>query len=309
MSDAKQNWYEKKESTNSFGIKIVIWAFKLGGWPLANTILFFITSFVWLFNSRVKKYSNEYAENLRAYATREGKKLPKFSSFWHIFRFCQSVLEKLLAWQGLLTVKAVTSVDNAHERMLEVAAQSEGAVIIGGHLGNIEMLRAMNSGFTDKSINILILTANSSKFLKVMENINPASNLNFIAADDITPGTIIDLSEKVKRGEWVVVLADRLVNENSRSVEVEFLTKKVSLPQGPWILAHLLQVPVYTLFNVKSNGEQRVYFKEWGCVSLSRKNKEADISKYATKYVEEMSEILLEAPCDWFNIYSYWKEK
>ncbi|MGN1392486.1 MAG: hypothetical protein ACI4V7_00370 [Succinivibrionaceae bacterium] len=301
-----ESWYKKEESTNNFGITLVIYSFKLFGWFGANIILFFITLFIWLFNSKVKKISHDYFFYLSLYAKSKGINNLEGNTFFHIFCFCKSLLEKFLAWKGLITIDSVDSIDNAHKRMLEVASKPKGVLVFGAHIGNIEMLRALNQTVINKVLNIIILTSNSKKFLKYLNELNPNSNLNFIIAEDMNPGTMIDISEKVNKGEWIIVLADRVLNEKSRYVEVDFLTKKAKLPQGPWIMAQLLHVPVYTLYNIKINGKNTIYFNELGDVVLSRKNREEDIKKYAQIFADEMADILLKSPTSWFNFYDYW---
>lgn len=306
--NSNKNWHKKKEKTNFWGMDIIVFSFKIGGWYLANFILFFVTCFVWLFNPTIKNYSKEYFEHLNRYLKLNNYPPVKGSTFIHIFRFSQTILEKILAWKEIISIDYVDSVENAHNRMLEVAKKNEGAIVIGSHIGNIEMLRAINQTVSQKTINILILTSNSQKFLKYLNNINNKSNLNFIVVEDIHPGIITQLDEKVSAGEWVVVLADRLNNEKTRFSQVEFLSGKIKLPQGPWYLSHLLHVPVYSLFNVKINKRNTLFFNEWGIIQLSRKDKEKDIQVYAQKFACEMERVLIKAPYDWFNFYSYWHE-
>ena len=68
-------------------------------------------------------------------------------------------------------------------------------------------------------------------------------------------------------------------------------------------LSITIKAPVFALFGVKSGRKLKVYFKDLGRVEAPRREREAVFTQKATAFAQLMTEILLEAPLDWFNFY------
>ena len=232
-------------------------------------------------------------------------------------------MTRALAWSGRFTIDDIRSADSAHERMLKAA--EHGAFIIGSHVGNMEMLRAMNDQLTKKKINVLKMSSVYRGFAGYLKSLNSGYGLNIIEIDDISPdtddetvrekalaGTIaigIELEERVRNGEWVVMLGDRVIDRNTRYVEADFLGEKARFPDGPWIMASMLDVPCYVMHAVhdQKSGSIMLYFMEIGKVILPRgeKRKEA-LRRYVADYAAELERIIVRSPLDWGNFYDFW---
>ena len=66
--------------------------------------------------------------------------------------------------------------------------------------------------------------------------------------------------DKVEQGEIVVIVGDRTsATTGERSTRVEFLGKPASFSQGPFILAALLDCPVYFLFCLKDKKTKKYH--------------------------------------------------
>lgn len=301
---AQSDWTKQKESTSLFGIKLILFMYRIGGRFLVYPILYIIVFFVYLFNKKARLYSKTYLDMLAKNS--HANKVKKYSSYKHLFRFCESVLQKLLAWNNEIKIEEIVSVDNALERMRQAATREKGGVLISAHIGNIEMMRAFNTKLVDKKIHVLLLTSNSKKFFNVINSLDNNSSVGIIAVDEITPAVSMQLEECVNKGDWVCIMADRILQNDSRSIEVEFLGEKAKFPQGPWILAHLLKAPVYTVYITEVNGKYHLFYNDWGEITLNRRTRSEDISKYVNKFTSEIASVLENSPYDWFNIYDFW---
>jgi len=306
----KPNWQEKPESTSNFGISIVIRCYKYFGKNFSNLITWLIAIYVWMFNKNIRNISKNYLSTLKKYANEKEISLPKLSSLKHIHRFCNNTLDQILSWQSLMNLKDIKEIDNAHKRFVSQCEKKTGTIIIGTHIGNIEMLRAVTTHLNmNNKLNIFIWTANNQKFMNYLKKIDPHSNLNLIPSNNIDPSTIFTLEEKIQNGEILVILGDRLTSSNTKTVEVNFLGRKAIFPQGPWILANLLKAPVFTAYNIYKNNCYESYFFEWGPISLiKRYNREEEIRTYVQKFANEIEKIIFEAPYDWFNFYNFWDQ-
>lgn len=184
-----------------------------------------------------------------------------------------------------------------------------GHVALSSHIGNTEMLRGLNSFLDNTPVNIIMETGNSRKFMAFLKSVNPAAGLRLIPADSINPATIIMLKEAVDRGEWVALLADRLPPENSRSITVPFLGGEACFPEGPWILAALLEAPACLLHCISPRGEPELRLRELGVIKISRGIRREDLRRAVSGYARHLEELLLESPPDWFNFFDFWQER
>lgn len=303
-------WRSQHDSTSFLGIDIAVWIYKYLGSHATKLLLVIITTFIYIFSKKVRKISLDYLTRIRAFAKQNNVQLAPNNVWLHIYRFTEAVLERVLAWYGLLGYKDLYSQNDAIKRMQQELASPSGAVIIGGHIGSIELLRGVMKvcGGASRRVNIVIETNGSKKFLSYLKKINDKSVADFIAVDDINPATAMELQERVKNGEWVVILGDRLPHQKARSLKIPFLGSYALLPEGPWILALLLKVPIFTLFAVREERKVNVYFEPLGELKCARKERQACMEQKALLYAQIMQRILLKAPLDWFNFYDYFVE-
>ena len=318
-------WSKDREVDSSpLGIAIALWVFDHMGPAAYKALLSFIVTFYWFGAKKARGYSAEYLRLLRSYMDEQEKAgtLPpdayrgSLNTYLHIRNYGMCIMEKILSWNGRIGICNIVSRDNAHERMLEAA--KHGAFIIGSHIGNIEMLRAVNDHLTRKTVNVMMVTSAYKKFAGFLKNVNSDYGLNIIKVDDFCMGTDggngresslaaafeigIELRERIERGEWVVILLDG----DTEYVEVPLLGKPAHFPVGPWVLAAAVQAPCYLLHSVHENGQPVMYFREMGEVRLDRRNRMESIRKYAEIYASELENILMRSPLDWGNFYDYW---
>src|SRR5574344_342638 len=305
----KAEWQNKQESTSNFGLKLIIFCYRIFGRSFTLAIIWCISFTIFIFNKNIRYISRDYLLRIRSFAKSKNVLLPANGIIRHIYCFCSSLFDRILDWQGFVSKDDLISVNNALDILKRAELEERGALIVGAHIGSLDVLRAINSFKPKKIINILIIVSNSKRIVNFMSAINPNSSLNFIIADEITPATAIDLAQRVARNEWVVILGDRLLNSDTRSVEANFLGGKANFPQGPWILAHMLKVPVYTMFALRVGSKHKLILNEWGICSLPRKDRDKQLQLYVDKYAAELEQVLLVSPCEWFNFYSFWQEK
>ena len=251
-------WSKDREVDSSpLGIAIALWVFDHMGPAAYKALLSFIVTFYWFGAKKARGYSAEYLRLLRSYMDEQEKAgtLPpdayrgSLNTYLHIRNYGMCIMEKILSWNGRIGICNIVSRDNAHERMLEAA--KHGAFIIGSHIGNIEMLRAVNDHLTRKTVNVMMVTSAYKKFAGFLKNVNSDYGLNIIKVDDFCMGTDggngresslaaafeigIELRERIERGEWVVILGDRVLDGDTEYVEVPCMrTGSPSCTSGKW---------------------------------------------------------------------------
>lgn len=300
------SWRRKNESTSAFGMNVLLFFHRLFGNGAVRIIAWCASWLVWIFNKNVRRISDEYLRNLKASASEKGIKLGRLSSRRHIYAFCRSVAGKIVSWSGQTDFGDVGEIDGGLTRSLKRTESPEPLMIIGAHIGNMEVLRAFNTSRIRKTVNVLMHMQNSTVFMDYLNKLNRDSSLNIISTADISPDISMELAERTSRGEWVSMMGDRLLDDSTRYVEVDFLGKKARFPQGPWILASILKIPVSVMLGLTDDDGVKVYYREWGHVRLDRKDREESVRGYVRQYAEELENILYAYPYEWFNFYDFW---
>ncbi len=118
------------------------------------------------------------------------------------------------------------------------------------------------------------------------------------------------LKERVERGEILVIVGDRTpAAENGRWANALFLGEAAPFPQGPMILAHLLECPVYLFFCLKRGRRYDLHLERFAeRVELPPRSREEAIARYVAAYAARLEYYCREAPLQWFNFYDFWHE-
>lgn len=182
-----------------------------------------------------------------------------------------------------------------------------GALFIGSHLGNLEMLRAVGT-FGRLKVNALVFTRHSPKFNHVLETVSPKTLERMIQVDSLGPDAVSMLRDKLAAGEHVAIVGDRVsVRHQERSLRVPFLGRPAPFPEGPFVLASLLECPVYLLFCVKVDGRYRVFLEPFADpLVLPRVGRRQALERAIERYAARLEAHCLLAPTQWFNFFDFW---
>jgi predicted LPLAT superfamily acyltransferase len=92
-------------------------------------------------------------------------------------------------------------------------------------------------------------------------------------------------------------------------VIADFLGHPAPFPQGPFVLAHLLECPVYLFFCLKEGERYRVHLEHFAeRVILPRRERQSALAGYAQRYARRLEAYCQRAPLQWFNFFDFWQE-
>ncbi|HEY9133002.1 MAG TPA: glycosyl transferase, partial [Dyella sp.] len=144
-------------------------------------------------------------------------------------------------------------------------------------------------------------------FNKLLDEAGDRS-MRLIQVTELDTAMMLDLSQRIERGEWLAIAGDRVPLHDGRRTVVDFLGHPAAFPQGPWLLAGILRCPVNLLCCLKVGGRYRIYldaFLEEATWERGRRNEA--IRGWAQRYADALAQRCLEAPQQWFNFYPYWQ--
>ncbi|MGR3040561.1 glycosyltransferase [Vibrio vulnificus] len=307
----KVHWSKQQERGTALGIKLLLAVYSLLGRTTFNLILRLVMAYYHATGKQAKQASQHYLDQLEQYAREKRIELPdNLTSYNHLLSFGHTMLDKLAAWKGDFSAQNLTiHGQNQFDKMID---NQQGVVILGSHLGNIELCRALSRRHTNVKINALVFTEHAERFNAVMKAVNPNSELNLIQVSHLGPDTAILLQQKIEQGEWVVIVGDRTsTSKETRAVWADFLGKPAPFPQGPFMLASILKAPVYLLFGLRDDSSSTphfdVYFEHFSDkIVLPRKERQTALEMVVQQYAQRLEHYTLQAPLQWYNFFDFW---
>src|SRR5262245_42312832 len=138
----------------------------------------------------------------------------------HFLAFGECLLDKALVWSGWLPER----VDFAGMEPLSdtVHRQGRGALVLISHLGNIELLRALAKLHRGTRLAVLAHTKHTPRFAELLARVQPHNEVDLIQVSEVGPGTAVDLAERVRAGQVIVIAADRVPVGGGRSMAAAF---------------------------------------------------------------------------------------
>lgn len=302
------HWAQIEERGVIWGMRFLLRIYLIFGRTVLQVFLYPVVSYYWLINRPARQASQAYLDRLGRFAPSLKLQGSLFKSHKHFICFANAIIDKLAAWSGTLSQSDVTY--NGRNELLAEINKGRGVLLLGTHLGNLEVCRIIAEFDKTPPINVLVHTKHAQKFNTLLNQTSNKSQLNLIQVTEITAATAQLLSDKIEAGELVIMAADRTpVNNQQRVSKVNFLGAEAMFPQGPFILASLLKCPVYTLLCLKQQDKFVIYIEPFcESVILQRKDRELAIQQLIQRYAERLQAYCLKEPLQWFNFFDFWQE-
>ncbi len=301
------HWTQIQERGVIWGMWLLLRIYLLFGRTVLQLFLYPVVIYYWLINRQARQASQDYLNRLAVFAPSLKLSGSFFCSYRHFLSFANAIIDKLAAWSGSLS-RTDVQYYGRNEVIAEIR-KGQGVVLLGSHLGNLEVCRVIADFDKTIRINVLLHNKHSIKFNQLLKQTNDNSQLNLIQVTEITAATSMLLKDKIDGGELVIIAADRtLASNRQRATKVTFLGAEALIPQGPFILAALLKCPVYTVFCLKQQGKHVIYFDPFSdCLKFPRKTREQAMQQIIQRYAERLQAYCLKEPLQWFNFFDFWR--
>ncbi len=300
------SWASTRERGSLLMMHLMVFGLRLLGRPLTTPVVYAAALYFFLFGRRARALSRDYLRRIAREAPECGLKPDAACAYRHFVAFAHAVRDKLDAWSGRLDYEQVRFED--HGSLRAAAAAERGVLVIGSHLGNIEVCRALASLNRRVRLNVLTHTRHAAYFTRVLAMAG-APQIELLQVGEFGAATALALKQRIDRGEWVVISGDRVPVHGGRTVDVRFLGGIAPLPVGPYVLGALLECPVHLLFCLRRAGHNHVYFESFAeRIALPRAEREAAITVHAQRFADRLAHYVRLEPLQWFNFYPFWRD-
>jgi len=310
-----RHWSDIAERGSMLGLRILLWAFRHGGRSVCTLLLFPVLLYFMITNRSARQASLEFWQRLQNSSAPGSTLQPGlFTTYRHFLGFGISALDRVASWSGSIGRDQIRF--EKRDELVALRRRKQGAVLIGSHLGSLELCRAVAQSCSDGSIeplpmNVLVFTEHAVRFNELLSQVNPRVQQSLIQVSTIGLDTAILLKQKIDAGEFVVIVGDRTpVNSTGNVCHAEFLGEPAPFPQGPFVLAALMECPVYLLFCVRENGVYHVLLEHFSeAIQLGRRERQQRLQAMITRYAQRLEFHCRRVPLQWFNFYDFWQHR
>jgi predicted LPLAT superfamily acyltransferase len=304
----ERSWFSMPERGSYRGLHILLAVLERLGRRTLSVFLIPIIMYMFLCAGDARRAAVSFQRRIIRERAEPGSCLILYYRAWKQFwEFGVSLVDKVISWRQGSTAGAFEW--HGVEEVQALLRAKQGVVCMSAHMGHVEAMRAEGE-LKAVMVNALMFTQHSQGFRRFMEELNPNAYVRVWEVAEVDASLVFQLQECLGRGEIVAILADRLTrNSPGRAVPVPFLGDTAYFPEGPWILASLLQVPVYFVSCMReATGTYRVFFEKIADrISLPRPNRREALAHYVQLFAQKVSTAVCHYPEQWFNFFDFWK--
>jgi len=292
-----REWVQNRERSNAFAIKFLVKATLALGRPFGRAMLYPVCAYFLVFSTRARAASRKYLGKVL-------ERTPGWADlFRHYYCFATVALDRML-----LLADRVDKFDvrlHGEHILMDALGRGESYFLLGAHLGSFEVLRSIGR---ENRVKVAMLMFEVNPRLSALAfAINPELRSEVIAMG--RPDSMLQLSERLDRGEWVGMLGDRRIYDTG-AVSVPFFGEQAALPTAPFRIAAMLGRPVILMVGLHRGGNRYdLHFERLVDVPrLERSRRDAQIQEWAGLYAGRLEHYCRLAPYNWFNFYDFWAD-
>lgn len=304
-----RHWSAHKERGSFFWMRLTAHAVRVLGRGPVTPVLYAIVFYFFVSGRKARRHAREYQHRLAAWSGRRELRPTMRRVFGQFMAYAVNLLDRLDVWRGKLSLSQVQLIDPAgvRTRLLQSQSGGRGEILVVTHLGNLDVCRAMAELGEQVPLNVLVHNRHVAHFNRLLDEAGDRS-LRLIQVSELDTAVMMDLSQRLERGEWLAIAGDRVPLHDGRRVTATFLGAPAAFPQGPWLMAGILRCPVNLLCCIKVAGRYRIYLDAFlDRAQWERGRRDEAIQAWAQRYADQLALRCLEAPLQWFNFYDYWQ--
>ena len=187
-------------------------------------------------------------------------------------------------------------------RFLEQLTSSKGGIVLTAHMGNYDLGAALFAERFHRRIKMVRAPEPDALAAQHVDLALQQTSAGAVRVGYSSDGTSLafDLLNDLRNREIISIQGDRVVGEVAR-VPVKFFGRKVSLPNGPFVLSLVSEAPIYPLFIVRTGHQKyKIVARESIGSSRSGGSREQIVDTAMQKWAEVLEGIVREHWSQWF---------
>lgn len=303
-----EHWANRHERGHRLFLKLTALMVRYLPLPVMRMATFFIVLYFYLTSPAERRHIRSYQQRLRAAFPHAP--LPAVAPVYrHFVAFGEAIADRFAVWQHKIRYEDLVlhDPDDVYAEIRQHREQ-RGQIFVCSHLGNVEICRALVSHHEGFRLNVLVHSKHAEAFNRALKEAG-ASDISLVQVSDLDAAKMLELAQKLDRGEWIAIAADRTPVKGEKTVAVPFLGAPAPLPQGAWLMAGLLKAKTNTLFVLKQQGSYHLRLRKFEDVpQWPRGAREQAIAESAARFAARLGEEAALAPLQWFNFYDFWND-
>ena len=185
--------------------------------------------------------------------------------------------------------------------------EGRGAILLGAHFGSFEALRTLGMRRAGLPISILQYVEQNPLITRELARIDPDLARCIIPLG--RPDVLLRLADRLRQGEFVALLGDRIGAREERSVSCDFLGAPARFPSGGIEAALMLGAPVILFLGIYRGGRRyELHFEllEAG-QRIPRSRRREATQRLVCRYAQRLAHYARQTPWNWFNFFDFWE--
>lgn len=305
----ERHWATHKERGSLLLMRLTAFGVRVLGRKILTPVLYLIVLYFFASARAGRRNIRQYQSYLAEWSGTPALQPTLGSVYRQFMAFADNLLDRLDVWRGYLRFEQVQLVDpsGVRARLVRSHLGGRGEILVITHLGNPDVCRAMAELGEQVPLNVLVHNRHVGQFNRLVGEAGDRS-MRLIQVSELDTAMMMDLSQRIERGEWLAIAGDRVPLNDGRRVTVDFLGHLAAFPQGPWLMAGILRCPVNLLCCLKVDGRYRILLDPFlDTAHWERGQREATIQQWVQRYADHLAQQCLMAPQQWFNFYAYWQ--
>lgn len=303
-----EHWANRHERGHRLFLKLTSLMVRYLPLPVMRAATFLIVLYFYLTSPAERRHIRTYHQRLRRMFP--DAPIPAVAPVYrHFVTFGEAIADRFAVWQHKIRYEDLVLHD-PDDIYAEIRKHREqrGQIFVCSHLGNVEICRALVSHHEGFRLNVLVHSKHAEAFNRALKEAG-ASDISLVQVSDLDAAKMLELAQKLDRGEWIAIAADRTPVRGEKTVPTPFLGTPAPLPQGAWLLAGLLKAKTNTLFVLKQQGRYHLRLRKFADVpQWPRGARDEAIADSARRYAAVLAQEAATSPLQWFNFYDFWND-
>lgn len=284
-----------------FAVKGVVWRHYLD-WAMANVpfhlqpiLLTFWTIFFFFFAAPARR---SIVRNLAVVLPGSSPLMNHWRAFRTLMNFAWTIAEAA----DYKVNRAEFSYEIEGAEYLEQLGLAKGALVLTAHMGNYDLGAALFAQKFNREISMVRAPEPDEQSAHHLTEAVARTGEGAVKIAYSTDGALLsfDLLGALRRGEIVSIQGDRIM-PGVATVEGRMFGQRVEVPNGPFTLAQVAQVPLFPLFIARAGYRRyRIIVREPIFIARSHRSRDEDIASGVAVWCKVLEETIAHHWDQWF---------